>query len=94
MCQPWAADFPFILNTQLADIHKFGLVRNYCRNPDNSPGGPWCYTSDANVEREDCVVQCESGLGQRIAVYKEVALVDNALQVYSCLLCLSFLCVL
>lgn len=29
------------------------LDDNYCRNPDASPV-PWCYTTDTEVERENC----------------------------------------
>ena len=32
------------------------LKENYCRNPDKSPTGPWCYTRDATVRREPCHV--------------------------------------
>lgn len=32
------------------------LDDNYCRNPDASPV-PWCYTTDAGVERENCEIR-------------------------------------
>merc|ERR1712121_468314 len=36
-----------------------GLYFNYCRNPDNSPGGAWCYTTDKKIRWEYCdVPQC------------------------------------
>lgn len=31
------------------------LDDNYCRNPDASPV-PWCYTTDTEVERENCEI--------------------------------------
>ncbi|XP_035003919.1 hepatocyte growth factor a isoform X1 [Hippoglossus stenolepis] len=35
------------------------LRENFCRNPKNDPGGPWCYTTDPNVRVEECgVPQC------------------------------------
>jgi len=33
---------------------------NFCRNPDNWPGGAWCYTTDEDVRWEYCAVPfCE-----------------------------------
>ncbi|KAM9845606.1 hepatocyte growth factor-like [Aulostomus maculatus] len=32
------------------------LRENFCRNPSNDPGGPWCYTTDPNVRAEECGV--------------------------------------
>lgn len=35
------------------------LRENFCRNPNNDPGGPWCYTTDPNVRAEECgLPQC------------------------------------
>uniref|UniRef100_A0A8D2ZJ23 Hepatocyte growth factor a n=1 Tax=Scophthalmus maximus TaxID=52904 RepID=A0A8D2ZJ23_SCOMX len=35
------------------------LRENFCRNPNDDPGGPWCYTTDPNVRAEECgVPQC------------------------------------
>ena len=32
------------------------LTENYCRNPDNKAGGPWCYVGEGNDEWEFCHV--------------------------------------
>ena len=34
---------------------------NYCRNPDNDPEGPWCYTTNPEVRWEKCNIRwCRS----------------------------------
>lgn len=32
------------------------LQENFCRNPNNSPDGPWCFTTDPTVQKETCMV--------------------------------------
>ena len=41
------------------DFHeaKVADAYNYCRNPENKPGGPWCYTTDPNKVWEYCDVK-------------------------------------
>ena len=33
---------------------SMGAVENYCRNPNNTVGGPWCYTMNPNVTWQYC----------------------------------------
>ena len=36
-------------------------ANNYCRNPDNMSGGPWCYTTDKEKRWEYCSIPiCDS----------------------------------
>lgn len=40
-----------------ADPHDWVIGDdNYCRNPNNSPEGPWCYTTDPGTQWESCDV--------------------------------------
>ena len=56
-CQLWSAQSPHAHTRTPSEYPNAGLGRhNYCRNPDNQPSGPWCYTMDANVRFEYCDV--------------------------------------
>ena len=41
--------------------NSFTANENYCRNPDNEPNGPWCYTIDPDKRWEYCDVKLCSG---------------------------------
>lgn len=36
--------------------YEFTADNNYCRNPDDRPGGAWCFTTDPGMETEYCDV--------------------------------------
>lgn len=66
-CQRWDSQFPHAHFARTRDIKNYpdtywSDVGNNCRNPDNLPGGPWCYTTDANERWEYCDISyCEYG---------------------------------
>ncbi|XP_029438959.1 LOW QUALITY PROTEIN: prothrombin [Rhinatrema bivittatum] len=55
-CQFWNSNFPH--KTIINPItHPYeNLTENYCRNPNSSSKGPWCYTRDATVKEEECAI--------------------------------------
>ncbi|XP_078540549.1 prothrombin isoform X2 [Lissotriton helveticus] len=55
-CQYWASNFPHKTLVNPSTHPNSSLVKNECRNPDDSPTGPWCYTRDSGVKREECAV--------------------------------------
>ncbi|XP_068117761.1 prothrombin [Hyperolius riggenbachi] len=55
-CQYWASNFPHKTKINPITHPDNNLTENYCRNPDNNKLGPWCYTKDAQVPREECAV--------------------------------------
>ncbi|XP_078457821.1 prothrombin [Lampetra planeri] len=55
-CQLWTSNFPHQVRFKPVDHPEKQLVENFCRNPDASQDGPWCYTRDPLVPREPCSV--------------------------------------
>uniref|UniRef100_A0A4W4FL50 Prothrombin n=2 Tax=Electrophorus electricus TaxID=8005 RepID=A0A4W4FL50_ELEEL len=61
-CQYWKSNFPHKITEFNTTVLK--LPKNFCRNPDKSPNGPWCFTRDPTVRREKCwVAKCGQVLG-------------------------------
>merc|ERR1711971_623865 len=48
-CQHWCSTSPHYHRQESPDLKD-----NFCRNPDNEPGGPWCYTTDPAKRWEYC----------------------------------------
>uniref|UniRef100_A0A4W6FRT1 Prothrombin n=1 Tax=Lates calcarifer TaxID=8187 RepID=A0A4W6FRT1_LATCA len=56
-CQYWSSSFPHpIIREFNASEPNSNLKENFCRNPDNRPEGPWCFTKDPTVQKEACSV--------------------------------------
>ena len=56
-CQSWFAQFPHKHDMNLDRLKLRGITQNepnYCRNPNESDIGIWCYTTDPNVRFERC----------------------------------------
>lgn len=64
-CQRWDSQTPHEhINNDPARFPDASLdeVANYCRNPDNDEGGPWCYTTDPDIRYEYCAIEfCDQG---------------------------------
>lgn len=56
-CQSWNAQWPHQHGNTQSKKPGLGLGdHNYCRNPDNEPDGPWCYTTSNLTRWEYCAV--------------------------------------
>ncbi|XP_075044287.1 prothrombin [Mixophyes fleayi] len=56
VCQYWSSNFPHKTKINPISHPNKTLNENYCRNPDDNPLGPWCYTKDPEKPREECAV--------------------------------------
>jgi len=72
-CQRWDSQSPHKHNTNPIDLPEASLseASNFCRNPDNKPTGPWCYTTDLDVIWETCSIHMCNGrtFNKDIAIY-------------------------
>ncbi|XP_016059513.1 PREDICTED: prothrombin isoform X2 [Miniopterus natalensis] len=55
-CQLWRSRYPHKPEINSTTHPEADLQENFCRNPDGSTTGPWCYTSDPTVRREECSI--------------------------------------
>jgi len=67
-CQKWSSH----------DTTKRGwspklLEKNYCRNPSDADGGPWCYSTDPDKITEYCLNKCQGSFfhGSKLKVRKD-----------------------
>jgi len=56
VCQEWTAQTPHEPYFTPGNSPYAGLEGNYCRNPNNEPGGAWCYTTNPDKRWQYCVV--------------------------------------
>ncbi|CAG0901581.1 unnamed protein product, partial [Cyprideis torosa] len=63
----WDATYPHVPNSQeimndLFPEKNRTHAQNFCRNPGNDAGGPWCYTTDPQKRYEYCNIPfCDDG---------------------------------
>lgn len=56
-CQHWRHSFPHpIIREFNSSAPDSVLQENFCRNPNDRPEGPWCFTTDPTVQKETCRV--------------------------------------
>ncbi|XP_062575225.1 plasminogen-like [Saccostrea cucullata] len=62
-CQRWDRNHPHKHSNANRFSGPASCHENFCRNPDNSPNGPWCYTTDPNKRWEYCSIPyCYGGV--------------------------------
>jgi hypothetical protein len=64
-CQAWTSQTPHghgqAKNAANFPEGNLADAKNFCRNPDSEPFGPWCYTTDPKKRWEYCSVNLCSG---------------------------------
>ena len=56
-CQRWVAQSPHEHDNDKPSLfpdNSLADASNYCRNPDDEPEGPWCYTEEPGTRWEHC----------------------------------------
>ena len=81
-CQRWDSVTPHAHSVIVQDLPDVKIVdaANYCRNPNSTAGGPWCFTIDPGTEWEHCDVQpCAGGecSGFFLTIYFQSGLVQT-----------------
>ncbi|KAK2148431.1 hypothetical protein LSH36_498g02008 [Paralvinella palmiformis] len=82
ICHQWNATVPYRHGFTAKDFPDDSLsdANNYCRNPDDDPDGPWCYTIDPNIGRETCAIPLCERLGSTTGnwlLFKQVGQINN-----------------
>lgn len=58
-CQYWNSTIPHDHRFLPSNDRNKDLQENYCRNPADDEGGPWCFTMDPKIRLESCAIpQC------------------------------------
>ena len=71
-CQRWTSQTPHEhVRTEERYPGKGLGDHNYCRNPDEEPGGAWCYTVNPEIRWQYCDIgnpreSCETGRSENI----------------------------
>lgn len=55
-CDNSQYEMEFYPRLEDGNVGDLTVNHNYCRNPDNEPGGAWCYTSNSTIRWEYCDV--------------------------------------
>ncbi|XP_037696384.1 prothrombin [Choloepus didactylus] len=55
-CQLWRSRYPHKPKINSTTHPWADLQENFCRNADGSTTGPWCYTTDPTIQREECSI--------------------------------------
>ncbi|XP_043569706.1 hepatocyte growth factor isoform X1 [Chiloscyllium plagiosum] len=58
-CQHWNSTIPHDHRFLPSNNRNKNLKENYCRNPTDDEGGPWCFTMHPRIRLESCAIpQC------------------------------------
>jgi len=73
-CQAWSSHSPHAPSDGVLPDENYPdgsrvAALNYCRNPDSTDEGPWCYTTDPTTRWEYCdVPYCPAGKCKKVQI--------------------------